>query len=289
MIFTVIPVHNRKEFTRNCLGSLRNQTNRNFKVLVIDDGSTDGTAEMLANKFPEVHVINGDGNLWWTRAVNLGVNYALHQGTTAVLTLNNDTIAPEDFIRKMVYWADKFPTALLGAFAIDATSLKPVYGGEVLDWKLAASRSLLDTLPKEEWHGLHDVTHLPGRGLYIPAEVFGRIGLFDERHLPHYLADYDFTHRARRAGYKVFCNYDAILRVYPAVSGDAENKARKSFPKYYRHLFGITGGGNLRDFCFYAIANCPPKFLPLFLPIGLGRRIAGYLRDWLLELFGKRP
>jgi GT2 family glycosyltransferase len=277
MIYIIIPVHNRKEFTRNCLISLRQQTYKDFKVVVIDDGSTDGTAEMLSNEFPEVHVIKGDGNLWWTAATNLGVKYALENNADYILTLNNDTIATEDFLEKMVYWAERTPHALLGAFAIDAHTKKPVYGGEIINWKWANSKFLLDILPKEQWYGLHEVTHFPGRGLLIPAEVFRKIGLYDEKHFPHYAADYDFTHRAIRAGYKVYCNYDAKLLIYPDASGDVANRKKKSLKNYYNHLFGIKGGGNIRLFTLYAFKNCPIKFIIFFLIIGYIRRVIGYL------------
>jgi len=176
----------------------------------------------------------------------------------------------------------------LGAFAIDAVTLEPAYGGERIDWKWATSTALLDILPEDQRHGLHEVTHFPGRGLLIPSEVFRAIGRFDDKHFPHYSADYDFTHRAIRAGFKVYCNYDAILHIFPEVSGKAENKRQKNLLNYYRHLFGTTGGGNLKVFIFYALRNCPPRYLPLFLPIGLVRRITGYLRDWVLEHLEER-
>ena len=265
MNYIVIPVHNRKEFTRNCLLSLGQQTYKDFKVVVIDDGSTDGTAEMLTNEFPEVHVIKGDGNLWWTAATNLGVKYALENNADYILTLNNDTIATEDFLEKMVYWAERTPKSLLGAFALDANTKQPVYGGEIINWKWANSKFLLDILPKEQWYGLHEVTHFPGRGLLIPAEVFRNIGLYDEKHFPHYAADYDFTHKAIRAGYKVYCNYDAKLLIYPDASGNIENRKKKSLKNYYNHLFGIKGGGNIIYNWRYAVFNCPKEYVLFYL------------------------
>jgi len=69
LVYTIIPVHNRKEFTRNCLRSLQRQTvSDRLRIIVVDDGSEDGTDEMLAAEFPEVIVLRGDGNLFWTAA-----------------------------------------------------------------------------------------------------------------------------------------------------------------------------------------------------------------------------
>jgi GT2 family glycosyltransferase len=277
MLWIIIPVHNRKEFTHKCLISLRRQTFGDFKVIVIDDGSTDGTKEMLATEFPEVKVLTGDGNLWWTKATNLGVKYALENGADYILTLNNDTIAKEDFLEKMIYWAERMPHALLGAFAFDAETKEPVSGGEKINWFTAGYISLLDIVDNTLWRGLREVTHFSGRGLLIPNKVFEKIGLFDEKYFPHYAADYDFTHRARRAGFKIYCNYDAIIYIYPDISGSHELRNIKNLKNYYNHLFGRKGGGNLKIFTIYAIKNCPKKYLLMFLFCGLFKRIFGYL------------
>ena len=282
-LYIVIPVHNRKDFTHSCLLSLYRQTLTNFKIIVIDDGSTDGTSEMIQKEFPEVILLHGDGNLWFTAATNLGVRYALREGASYVLVLNDDTIAEEDFIEKMMVWAGREPTALLGALALDVRTTKAVYGGEIINWKTAGSTFLLDILKLEEQHGLHEVTHYPTRGLLIPAEAFYKVGLFDEKNFPQAGSDYDFTHRAVRAGYKVFCNYDAKLLMYPDESGDVKLRKSKSLKNYYYHLFGLKGGGNLKRFTIYTIRNCPRKYFLIYLTIGIFRRIFGYLQDWSLE------
>lgn len=77
MISIVIPVFNRKEYTRECLLSLKDQTDQRFKVIIVDDGSTDGTEDMLREEFPEVEVLKGSGSLFWTAGVNMGIRHAL--------------------------------------------------------------------------------------------------------------------------------------------------------------------------------------------------------------------
>jgi GT2 family glycosyltransferase len=278
MIHIIIPVFNRKNFTRACLESLRKQTFKDFRTIVIDDGSTDGTGTMLKLDFPEVIVLDGDGNLFWTAATNMGVRYALRNGADLVMTLNNDTVAPNDFLEKMVYWSEQKPNGLLGALGVDAVSNDPYYGGEIIDWKWSSGTFLLDILKEEERKGLHEVSLFPGRGLLIPRKVFDAIGLFDEKTFPHYAADFDFTLRARRNGFNVFCNYDAPLYIYPNESGDLMNRKSKSPMRFFNHLFGIKGGGNLRIYTLYVLRNCPPAEIPLALIVGYFRRIGGY---WL--------
>jgi GT2 family glycosyltransferase len=244
--------------------------------VIVDDGSTDGTKEMLANEFPEVITLFGDGNLWWAASVNLGIELAIKEGAEYILTLNNDTIAPPDFLENMIKWSNKYPEALLGAFAIDYQNRKPVYGGGIFHWLTASIHPLFDDLNLNKWYGLHPVDHFPGRGLLIPKSVFDKVGLFNQKLFPHYFADYDFTHQAFKNGFRIYCNYDAKLYVFPEESGDKKNRERKSLRKYYNHLFGIKGGGNLKNFTKFAMRNCPKIYLPAFLGVGYIKRFFGY-------------
>src|SRR5204863_8343474 len=128
----------------------------------------------------------------------------------------------------------------------------------------------------EEQKGLHPVSLFPGRGLVIPKKVFDTIGLFEERKLPHYMADYDFTHMALRHGFPIYCNYDAILYTYPEEGGDHKVRKVKSLKNYFNHLFSVRGGGNLKNFTIYTIRNCPPAQLISSLLSGYARRLAGF-------------
>jgi len=278
MLCIVIPVHNRLQFTRECLDSLEKQTRRADKIIIVDDGSTDSTEEVLKEWYPDVDVLHGDGNLFWTAAINMGIRHALLLGADQVMTLNNDTIASDTFIENMMEGSRRAPKALIGALDVDSVSKKPYYGGEILNWKWSTSRYLLDCLSKDEQKGLHETSLFPARGLLIPKVVFDTIGLFDEERLPHYMADYDFTLTAARHGFKIFCNYDAVLYTYPDEGGDHKIRKAKTWANYLKHLFNIKGGGNLKNFTRYTLKNCPPGSVVPSLFTGYTRRLFGF---WL--------
>jgi GT2 family glycosyltransferase len=288
-LYIVIPAHNRCALTRDCLASLQRQTAHGFSVIVVDDGSTDGTAEMIQSEFPSTILLRGDGNLWWTGATNLGVTYALDHGATQIMTLNDDTMASENFVEEMWRWSAEKPTSLLGALALDADTRRLIYGGERMRWLTADSIKVLDTLKPEQRHGLQAVTHFPGRGLLIPSEVFSKIGLYDADHFPHYAADYDFSLRANRAGYPIWCNYDAGLLCHFEASGGVQLTRRRNPKNYYSHLFERKGTGNLKVFVMFAVKNCPKRYLPICLVVGLARRIFGYWGHWLVEFLTGLP
>ncbi len=276
MLYIVIPVFNRWHYTQACLESLRRQTNQAFRTVVVDDGSTDETAAGLARDFPEVQVVTGDGNLFWTAGVNAGIRQALALGATRVMTLNNDVLTAPDFVAQMLTAADQHPRAVLGAFELDATTGEALYGGERLDFRTNTRHDLLAELPAAQRTGLHPVTYLPGRGLLVPKAVVEAIGLFDEKRLPHYLADFDYTSVARLAGFPVYCNYAAKLSTYPEESGQTLTRKQRSLKGYVQHLFGIRGGGNMLNFTRFALKNCPKPYLPYFLLNGYARRLLGY-------------
>jgi GT2 family glycosyltransferase len=276
MLYVVIPVYNRWHYTQACLEALRKQTFRAFQTVVVDDGSTDGTAGHLADAFPEVTVLKGSGNLYWTAAVNLGIAHALAQRADRVMTLNNDTLPPPDFLARMHAKAWCIPTPCWDPLELDAGTGKILYGGERINWLKATAEPLPGTAATGQRGGLHPVDWLPGRGLLIPAAVFATIGLFDARTFPHYFADLDFTRTALRHGFPLYLNYEATLLTYPEASGDRQNKARKSLRNYYNHLFGIKGGGNLRDFTRFARRHCPWPYLPSYVLLGSLRRIGSY-------------
>lgn len=279
MIYIVTPVFNRKEFTKNYLLALEKQTNKNFRIIIVDDGSTDGTSDMVKENFPDVILLEEKGDLWWAEATNIGIRFAMKNGASYIMTLNDDTLPKPDYIEKMLYWSKKYPDALLGALAIDQNTGKVIFGGEKRDWKTGKSVYVLDELSEDKRHGLHEVNMFPGRGLLIPIRVFDRIGLYDSKNFPQTMADNDFAHRAINSEFKIYCNFDAKINIYPNESAAVKLKNVKSLRNYYDHLFGMRGGGNLKLFIICAWKNCPAKYMIPFMAKGIMSRLAGYWRN----------
>jgi GT2 family glycosyltransferase len=275
MLFVIIAVHNRKEFTKNCLDSLRLQRYKEFKVVIVDDGSTDGTDKLLRENYQEVDVLKGDGNLWWTAATNRGIEFALSKGATEVLTLNNDTIAPENYLFELMKANRKYPEALIGSLAIDYKTGNIIYGGEVVDWKTLTAKNWEKCLKPEERVGLHQVSRFPGRGLLIPKKTIEKLGMFDEKSFPHYGSDYDFTHRACNLGVKIFVSFDAKLLIYPNESHSYRIKKVKSIKNWWLHISDIRGAANLAVFTKLLYRHSPRKYffkniIPLYLKLIFG-------------------
>ena len=283
-----IPVHNRVHFTVRCLESLAKQTCKDFQLVICDDGSTDGTTEAIYGQNPEAIVVSGDGNLWWTGGTNRCIEYVLRQSldtSDCVLTLNNDLEVPPDYLASLAEAARRHPRAIITSVGVDIRTGQLVSPGYRHNWITAKDSPIdpeRDYLPEDSLVGR--VTHAAGRRTLIPLEVFRTIGLFDEQHLPHYGADYDFTHRARRAGYDVLVCFAARVLSHVEESGMTEIRVNFSLDGFYRYLTNIKSPANLRTRWWLAVKNCPHLLLPTYLVIVLLRVVGSYCRHHMRRI-----
>jgi GT2 family glycosyltransferase len=142
-VYAVIPVHNRRPITRQCLLCLHQQTFSNLKIIVVDDGSTDGTSEMIRAEFPEVILLHGDGNLWWTGATNMGVRYAMSQCCKEdyILIINDDVFVHPDYVVTLFNAAENSPGTLVQSVYADADNVI-LDGGTHINWITAKWRAV---------------------------------------------------------------------------------------------------------------------------------------------------
>jgi len=284
-VFVVIPVHNRLEFTRACLASLREQSYRDFHVVVLDDGSTDGTHAALAADYPDVTVLWGDGDLWWTGAMNRGLAWALPRAGRhdQVLALNNDTALPPDYLETLLALSALRPNALIGSVAVAWDDHERIVdGGTCIDWCTTRSTSPADGLT---WTHIQQhlsetvaVSVLSGRGTLIPVEAFRRLGLYDQTRLPHYGADWEFARRAQRAGFELLLSCRARLFVHEDATGVHPSAQTLSLRQFLRAYVDIRSPSNLRTRWQLARLCAEPEAFPVFFALDLARTVGGGVR-----------
>ncbi len=283
-VFVVIPVHNRVEQTLQCLKSVLIHKHIKLKVIVVDDGSTDGTEEQIRSRFPDVTILVGDGNLWWTGATNLGVRKALEEASPDdyILTLNNDTVLPENYLEILFHQIERHPHALIGSVALDNDRREIIVeAGVNINWFTAKYTYYFKNKKYRELRGRgrasYQPTVLPGRGTAIPISAFHEIGLFDQDVFPHYAADYDFSLRAAKAGYKLVVCFDLVLYSFPNLSGIANTDARVSFRQVLKSFRSIRSANNLLTRFQFARRNAPRILFPLFVMADTLRVVFGTL------------
>lgn len=197
----IIPVHNRRDLTLACLRRLRaNGDLARHSVLLIDDGSTDGTGEAVAAEFPGVLVQRGDGNLWWTGAMALGMAEAFGRGAQAVVWLNDDCLPEPGAIDRLV-------AALAQAADVAGPTCLREDGGR--DASGFSGRHQVSARAGES----RPVEGLSGYCVAISRRAWEKVGAPDARRFPHYYGDTAYTLQASRAGLRVLLLGDAVVQL----------------------------------------------------------------------------
>lgn len=250
-VTVVVPNWNGERFLDTCLGSLREQAFKDFRTVLVDNGSTDDSLELVSRNFPEVVVVSIKENQGFSAAVNAGIRAS---DTELVALLNNDTEQDPGWLENLVRTADDHPEA--GFFA---SKLVDFGDHRMLDGAGDALRR--NGLPYRVGHGERD------RGQYDkPGYVFGacaaaalyrrsmleEIGLFDEDFFA-YCEDGDLSFRAQLAGYR--CLYVPEAVVYHV--GSASTGGKRS-PTATR--LGTRNG------LWLLVKNLPAPLVPALLP-----------------------
>jgi GT2 family glycosyltransferase len=212
-IYILLPVHNRKEITRRFVACLKQQTFQNFHLVLIDDGSIDGTADMVRSEISNLTVLTGNGNLWWAGSLQLGIDWLKRQEIDAqdvVLLSNDDITFDADFLQKAIQILGRQNGVLLLPKYVDEVT------GQVMETGVEANLRKMSFTPAAS---PEKINCLPTRGLFIRISDLLIIGDFYPRLLPHYLSDYEFTIRANRKGLRLCTSSDLLITRDDAASG----------------------------------------------------------------------
>jgi len=200
---------NNYEDTKECILSLKNMTYNSYKIILVDNYSTDGSYEKLQNDFLDdsaVLLMRTNRNLGFAGGNNVGIKKALEMGCEYVFILNNDTIVDKNILNKLLEVFKKKKKVGVAAPLMYCEDKKRVwYGGGEIDLK---------TMIPNQWQyipqGITKVSFVSGCAMLIPSAVFRKVGLFDERFFLS-AEDADLCIRMLKAGYNMYVNPEAIL------------------------------------------------------------------------------
>lgn len=256
-VSVVIPTWNHVDLLTECLESLRAQTYQDIEIIVADDGSTDGTAEVVKRRFPEVHLGPLPVNRGFCVAVNAGIREA--HGEYIVL-LNNDMTLDPRFLEQLVARADESDAAMFAPLVVWRDDPKAVYSAgdrQRVDGRpesIGFRRALSECVFTDEVFGVS-----AGAALYR-REVFDTVGLFDEQYVA-YFEDSDLNFRARLAGFHACFVREALAYHVGSASQGGRTWWRT------RQCF--------RNHALLVIKNIPTPLLVRYLPLILVERLRG--------------
>jgi GT2 family glycosyltransferase len=196
---------NGKDLLRPCLDSVSRQTYADFETLVVDNGSTDGSVEMLAGEYQWARIIALQENCGFCIANNVAIRDALARDVGYVMLLNNDTTIAPDCIAKMMAAMEadgRIAAVCPKIYFADHPDTLWYAGGDFSLWTAKARMRGWKRKDEGQWDGIQQVTCLTGCALLVRSSVLRKVGLLDEQFWA-YLEDVDWSIRFLRAGYKM--------------------------------------------------------------------------------------
>lgn len=272
-VSVIIPNFNGLAYLEGVLSGLERQSMKNFEVILVDNGSTDGSCAFVAAQYSWVHIIELSENFGFSRAVNEGIKAAR---APYVLLLNNDTEVEPDFLKEMTEGLQRHKKA----FSCQAKMIqfhdreKMDDGGNyycALGWAFAGGKGkAAERYDKEK----KIFSSCAGAAIYR-KKIFEKIGYFDDEHFA-YLEDLDVGYRARIYGYENWYIPGAV--VYHVGSGTSGSRYNQFKIRY-----------SSRNNIYMIYKNMPLLQMILNLPfllVGFGMKILffclkGYGREYL--------
>ncbi|MBD1936052.1 glycosyltransferase family 2 protein [Microcoleus sp. FACHB-68] len=206
-IAVLITCFNRKQKTLASLEALFNQVlppEVSISVYLVDDASTDGTAEAVRQAYPAVKILHGDGNLFWNGGMRMAFEEAIKEDYDYYLWLNDDTLLEPEAVNVLLTTSHRLASegdtaAVIAISTRDPETGKFTYGGMLQSrWWHPLN---LDPLPPSQEAQPCDT--ICGNCVLIPRQVVERVGNLDPAFV-HYAGDWDYGLRAKQQGCTVW-------------------------------------------------------------------------------------
>jgi len=285
-LFLIIPVFNRYTYIFSLLDNLLSQEFKEFSVIIVDHGTIKINFSCYEAK--RITVIKASSSLWWTGAVNIGVNYVLSNKVsdeTFILILNDDVVLDKDYLCKMYEAGQHNPESMICSSCLNIQTNKLMYAGFHLNKIKARFEPLFkDWLPEQIQADLVKSDILVGRGLLIPIHILKKIGLFNEVLLPHYGADSEFSWRASQRGVSLYFSKNAILKTKLK-----DEKIYEFQQNLLKFISNIKKPGNMPAVFNFALICFNRYYAIYYITINFIRHYLSYLKRLLCKFFRKLP
>jgi len=219
-IALIVLTWNQRELTLDCLDSLAalDYPAERLEIIVVDNGSTDGTAQAVRARYPGVTVLETGENLGFAGGNNVGLRHALQGDAEYVMLLNNDTVVDPAMLRLLISVAESDDGAGIVTPKIYYYDVPDQIwcAGASIDWETGATRRLkADIFDDRQDELSREVDFASGCAICVKREVIAQIGLLDPRFFIYY-EETDWCLRARSAGWRVL--YAPRARLWHKVS-----------------------------------------------------------------------
>ena len=241
--------HNKKNDVLECLDSIYKQDYKEYEVIVVDNGSRDGSVDAIKNEFPNIHLIESEINLGVAGGRNLGIRFANEKfNYKFILFLDNDVVIEKTALSEMVESFDtekKVGIVTPKCYMMNRPGVFGYAGG--LSINLFTGR-IANIGNEEKDVGQFDQSRFissAGGLCLISKDVIDEVGFFDERFNPYGWEDVDFSLRAKQKGFNIHYNHRAIIHHKGGKKGRGEVISEYEFSKVKNYFYLIRKHANV--------------------------------------------
>lgn len=246
LVYAMTLSWNRRDETLACLASLKGLSYPNKRLLLVDNGSSDGTPEAVGSRIGDVQIILNEKNLGFAAGCNVGLRYALKQGADHVFLVNNDTEVDSGALGHLTeLTAPDVGMVAPKIYYAEAPDRVWSVGGECHPWTLEKIGDARGQVDNGQWNQVLERDYFVGCALLLSRRLLTDVGLFDERFFMYY-EDSDLSLRARNAGFRLLLAPKAQVWHKVATSSggtDSPNErywmARSSVLFFHKHVKGL--------------------------------------------------
>lgn len=248
LVSIIIPCFNAVEYTKQCVESVLLQTTINYELILINNGSSDGTKKYFdvlkkqlnpKNKLKKITIFQSKKNLGVAKSLNLGISKSIGK---YVCYLNNDVIVTKDWLKKIVKVAKS--DKQIGAIG----TMFNAFEDKNIVKQVEKNRSLVDiisqTISVKNSGKIKKAKTIHGLCMFIKKSVFKKVGLFNENFYPCFGEDIEFCERLKQNGYKLIDVMDVYVFHYwnksvRSKQFDKQNKNIETVMRSHKQKFSI--------------------------------------------------
>jgi len=257
MLYIILPVHNRFDVTFNFIKCLELQSYKEYHLILVDDGSTDGSEKVADGKIKNFTLIKGNGDLWWAGSLQKGINWLIDNNidkSSFVLFANDDISFESSFLEVGINLV-KNRGGMVSANEVSFHDKNEI----IIETGVKAN---FNNLTFEISKNPDEINCLPTRALFTTIENIVITGNFHPKVLPHYLSDYEYTYRALKKGIKLSTSNELLIQSNPFLSG-YRKFSEISFWEFLQKYFSKKSVNNPIYYTNFVIFTSNYIFIPI--------------------------
>lgn len=246
-IYLICPVYNRREITEYFLKEIEKQTYKDVKIIFIDSGSNDKTANMIKSYAANSKVIKGTEKWWWAKSVNEGLKYVYrinpNPGDTVGI-INDDVILTDVYLENVNNFFNQGNDGILGSLLINQSGV-------------TESGIFFDKDSMKFTNTDLNINCCSTRGLFFKFSSLSKIGMMRHRLFPHYFSDYDLTLRANHKGMKIQFDAGVLINLHPDTHSNGKSKRQNT------KIFSNANASNVIRRLIFIALHCNKNRIPV--------------------------